>query len=96
VVFEEFNGSKEEQVVPSDVGYGESSQVIKSMGIGHILPCEDHPSQDNPHEEGSRSTQVEPSSTQDEPSSPSLVEQETQEETQAQEQSSGPQPQEQD
>jgi hypothetical protein len=81
VVFEEFNGSQEEQVVPSDVGYGESSQVIKSMGIGHILPCEDHPSQDNPNEEDSRSTQVEPSSIQVEPSSPSQVEQDSQEET---------------
>jgi hypothetical protein len=60
------------------------------------LPCEDHPSQDNPHEEDSRLTQVEPSSTQDEPSSPSQVEQETQEETQAQEQPPSPQPQEQD
>jgi hypothetical protein len=69
VVLEEFNGSQKEQVVPSDVGYGESSQVIKSMGIGHILPSEDHPSQDNPNKEDSRSTQVEPSSTQVEPSS---------------------------
>jgi hypothetical protein len=50
VVFKEFNGSQEEQVVPSDVGYGEYYQVIKSMGIGDILPCEDHPSQDNPNE----------------------------------------------
>jgi hypothetical protein len=71
VVFREFNGSQEEQVVPSDVGYGECSRVIKSMGIGLILPCEDLPSQDTPHEEDSRSTQVEPSSTQVEPSSPS-------------------------
>jgi hypothetical protein len=44
MLFEEFNGSQEEQVVPSDVGYGESSQVIKSMGIEHILPSKDHPS----------------------------------------------------
>jgi hypothetical protein len=72
VVFEEFNGSQEEQVVPSDVGYEESSQVIKSMGVCHILPYEDQvlPNQDLPHEEDSRSTQVEPSSTQVEPSSP--------------------------
>jgi hypothetical protein len=42
VVLKEFNGSQEEQVVPSDVGYGEYSQVIKSMCIGYILPCEDH------------------------------------------------------
>jgi hypothetical protein len=41
MVFEEFNGSQEEQIVPSDVGYEESSQVIKSMGVGHIFPCED-------------------------------------------------------
>jgi hypothetical protein len=96
VVFEEFNGSQEEQVVPSDVGYGESSQVIKSMGIGHILPCEDFPSQDTPHEEDSRLTQVEPRTTQVEPSSPSQVEQDSQEETHAQEQPPSPQPHEQD
>jgi hypothetical protein len=96
VAFEEFNGSQEEQVVPSDVGYEESSQVINSMGIGHILPCEDLPCQDFPHEEDSRSTQVDPSSTQVEPSSPSQVEQDSQEETQAQEQPSSPQPHEQD
>jgi hypothetical protein len=95
VVFEEFNGSQEEQVVPSDVGYEESFQVIKSMGVGHILPCEDPPSQESPHEEDSRSTQVEPSSTQVEPSSPSQVEQDSQEEMQAQEQPSSPQPHEQ-
>jgi hypothetical protein len=73
VVFEEFNGSQVEQVVPSDVGYEESSQVIKSMGVSHILPSEDQvlPYQDLPHKEDSRSTQVEPSSTQVEPSSPS-------------------------
>jgi hypothetical protein len=41
VVFEEFNGSQVEQVVPSDVGYEESSQVINSMGVGYILPSED-------------------------------------------------------
>jgi hypothetical protein len=66
------------------------------MGIGHILPCEYHPSQDNPNEEDSRSTQVKPSSIQVEPSSPSQVEQDSQEEMQAQEQSSSPQPREQD
>jgi hypothetical protein len=50
-----------EQVVPSDVGYEESSQVIKSMGVGHTLPSEDQvlPNQDLPHEEDSRSTLVE-------------------------------------
>jgi hypothetical protein len=98
VVFEEFNGSQAEQVVPSDVGYEESSQVIKSMGVGHILPCEDQvlPNQDFPHEEDSRSTQVEPSSTQVEPSSSSQVEQDSQEDTQAQEQPPSPQPHEQD
>jgi hypothetical protein len=66
------------------------------MGIGHILPCEDPPCQDSPHEEHSRSTQVEPRSTQVEPSSPSQVEHDSQEETQAQEQPSSPQPHEQD
>jgi hypothetical protein len=85
VVFEEFNGSQEEQVVPSGVGDDESSQLIKTMGIGHILPCEDPPSQDIPNEEeDSREAQVEPSSTQVELSSPSQVEQVTQEEAQTQ------------
>jgi hypothetical protein len=98
VVLEEFHGSQEEQVVPSDVGYEKSSEVIKSMGVGHIFPCEDQdpPNQDFPHEEDSRSTQVEPRSTQVEPSSPSQVEQDSQEETQAQEQPPSPQPHEQD
>jgi hypothetical protein len=66
------------------------------MGTGHILSCEDPPCQDFPHEEDSRSTEVELSSTQVEPSSPSQVEQDSQEETQAQEQPSSPQPHEQD
>jgi hypothetical protein len=79
VVFKEFNGSQVEQVVPSDVGYKESSQIIKSMGVDHILPCEDQvlPYQDLPHVEDSRSTLVEPSSTQVEPSSPSQEEQDS-------------------
>jgi hypothetical protein len=38
VEFFENNGSQAEQVVTSDVGDGESSQVIKAMGIGHIFP----------------------------------------------------------
>jgi hypothetical protein len=87
-----------EQVVPSAVGYEESSQVIKSMGVGLILPSEDQvlPNQYLHHEEDSRSTQVEPISTQVEPSSPSQEEQDSQEETQAQEQPPSPQPHEQD
>jgi hypothetical protein len=40
VEFFENNGSQPEQVVPSDSGDGDSSQVIKGMGIGHILPLE--------------------------------------------------------
>jgi hypothetical protein len=98
VVFKEFNGSQVEQVIPSDVGYEESSQVIKSMGVGHILPSEDQvlPKQDLPPKDDSRSTQVEPSSTQVEPSSPSQEEQDSQEETQALEQPPSPQPHEQD
>jgi hypothetical protein len=96
MVFQKLNGPQEEKIVPSDVGYGESSQVIKSMGIGHILPTEDNPSQDNSNEEDSRSTQVEPSSTQVDSSSPSQVEQDSQEEMQDQEQSPSPQLHEQD
>ena len=38
--FLENNGSQAEQVVPCDVGDGDSSQVIKLMGVGHILPVE--------------------------------------------------------
>jgi hypothetical protein len=34
MVFEEFNGSQEEQVVSSDIGDEKSSQVIKYMGLG--------------------------------------------------------------
>jgi hypothetical protein len=54
------------------------------------------PSQDNSNEEDSRPMQVEPSSNQVDSSSPSQVEQDSQEEMQAQEQSASPQPCKQD
>jgi hypothetical protein len=42
VEFFEHNGSQPEQDVPSDAGDGDSSQVIKGTGTGHILPIETH------------------------------------------------------
>ena len=97
VEFFENNGSQAEQVVPSDVGDGDSSQVIKAMGIGHILPMETHEVVDQANDgEDSLSTQVEPSSTQVEPSSASQEEQITQEETHTEEQAPSPQLLEQD
>jgi hypothetical protein len=97
VEFDENNGSQAEQVSPSDVGDEESSQVIRTMGIGHILPCEthQHEGQDN-NKEDSSSTQVEPSSTQDEPITSLHEEHIIQEETHTQEQESNPQNNEQD
>ena len=69
VEFLEDNGSQEEQVVSCDVGDGDSSQVIKVMGIGHILPCETHQPQEQAKVgDDSISTQVEPSSSQVDPS----------------------------
>ena len=61
--FEENNGSQAEQVSSHDVGDGDSSQVIKLMGVGHIRTVETHEDHihDDAHEESS-STQVEPSS----------------------------------
>jgi hypothetical protein len=103
VDFDENNGSQEEQVLPGDVGDEESSQVIRTMGIGHILPCETHHHEDQANNgEDSSSTQVEPSSTQVEPSStqvePMSTQEEpiTQEEMHTQEQTSSPQANEQD
>jgi hypothetical protein len=99
VDFEENNGSQAEQVVPSDVGDGDSSQVIKAMGIGHILPCETHQDQDQDQandEEESYSTQVIPSIIQVEPSIAPQVEPVTQEETHTEEKAPSSQPLEQD
>jgi hypothetical protein len=79
------------QVVPSDVGDGESSQVIKAMGIGHILPTKVHDVVDQANDEDdSSSTLVEPSSTQVGPSSASQGEQITQEEPHSKEQAPSP------
>ena len=38
--FDEDNGSQAKQIVPSVVGDEAPSQVIRTMGIGHILPQE--------------------------------------------------------
>ena len=38
--FDEDNGSRVEQIVPSVVGDEAPSQAIRTMGIGHILPQE--------------------------------------------------------
>ena len=57
--FEENNGSQAEQVSSYDVGDGDSSQVIKLMGVGHIRPVETH--EDHDHDdvlEESSPTQV--------------------------------------
>jgi hypothetical protein len=101
--FDENNGSQEEQVLPSDVGDQESSQVIRTMGNGHILPCETHHHEDQANNgDDSSSTQVEPSSTQVELSStqvePMSSQEEpiTQEEMHTQEQTSRSQANEQD
>jgi hypothetical protein len=37
--FDENNGFQKEQDLPSDVGDEKSSQVIRTIDIGHILPC---------------------------------------------------------
>ncbi|KAM0924510.1 hypothetical protein ACQ4PT_004843 [Festuca glaucescens] len=97
VEFMENNGSQAEQVVSSHVGDGVSSQVIKAMGIGHIIPMLTHEVVDQTNDgEYPSSTQVEPSSTKVEPSSASQGEQITQEELHAEEQAPSPQPLEQD
>ena len=40
VEFDEDNGSQAKKIVPSVVGDEAPSQVIRTMGIGHILPQE--------------------------------------------------------
>jgi hypothetical protein len=51
VEFFENKDSQVKQVVPSDVGDGYFSQVIKAMGIGHILPIETHEVVDQANDE---------------------------------------------
>ena len=43
VEFDEDNGSRVEQIVPSVIGDEDPSQAIRTMGIGHILPQETPP-----------------------------------------------------
>ncbi|KAK1666148.1 hypothetical protein QYE76_054307 [Lolium multiflorum] len=69
VVFLEDNGSQVEQVVPCAAGDDDPSNAIKLMGIGHIRPTEVHTNDQDDGIEASSSAQVEPCSTQAEPSS---------------------------
>ena len=96
VEFLENNGPHEGQVSSRDVGDGDSSQVIKLMGIGHILPTESHihVQQDDGGE--SSSTQEEPTSTQVEPSNASQDQHLTHDALQTEEQEPSPQTFEQD
>ena len=50
MVFDEFNGSHEEQVDLSDVADEDPSQNILSMGVGAILSTEQGPHQDDEEE----------------------------------------------
>jgi hypothetical protein len=88
VEFDENNGSQVEQVVQNVVGDADSSQVIRSMGIGNILPMESCQVQAIPNEDLSSTHVAPPSSTHDEHS--------TQDEASNQEQPSSPQSNEQD
>jgi hypothetical protein len=84
--FEENNGSQVEQVVSCDVGCEESSQAIKSMGIGVVLPKESKLMRPPPRDgDDSSSTQVEPSSSQVEPTTSAQDEPTTQDEPQTKE-----------
>jgi lipoate synthase len=58
-----------EQVVPCAAGDDHPSNAIKLMGIGHIRLTEVHTDDQDDGIEVSSSAQVEPSSTQAEPSS---------------------------
>ncbi|KAK1620663.1 hypothetical protein QYE76_026180 [Lolium multiflorum] len=97
VVFLEDNGSQVEQVVPCVAGNDDDpSSAIKHMGIGHIRPMEVHSDDQGDGIEVSSSPQVEPSSTQDEPSSATQDVSSTQDEPHPEEQEESPQPTEQD
>ena len=96
VEFLENNGSQAEQFVSCDAGDGDSSQVIKHMSIGHIMPIETHSDDQSGEVEVSTSTQVEPSSTQAEPSSASQDDPPNQDEPHSVEQEESLPPPEQD
>ncbi|KAK1698143.1 hypothetical protein QYE76_014840 [Lolium multiflorum] len=72
------------------------SSAIKLMGIGHIRPVEVHNDDQDDGIEVSSSPQVEPSSTQAEPSSATQDLSSTQDEPHSEEQEESPQPTEQD
>ena len=75
----------------------ETPEVIKVMGIGHILPCETHQPQEQAKEgDDSISTQVEPSSSQVDPSNAPQEETISLEKTPSQEQDLSPPSVEQD
>ncbi|KAK1641683.1 hypothetical protein QYE76_059488 [Lolium multiflorum] len=96
VVFLEDNGSQVEQVVPCAAGDDDPSNSIKLMGIGHIRPMEVHTSDLDDGIEASSSAQVEPCSTQAEPSSATQDSFSTQDEPHSEEQEENPHPHEQD
>ncbi|KAK1627832.1 hypothetical protein QYE76_002147 [Lolium multiflorum] len=77
-------------------GDDDPSNAIKLMGIGHIRPTEVHTDDQNDGIEVSSSTQVDPSSTQAEPSSATQDLSSTQDEPHSEEQEESPQPTEQD
>ncbi|KAK1696014.1 hypothetical protein QYE76_012711 [Lolium multiflorum] len=97
VVFLEDNGSQVEQVVPCAAGNDDDpSSAIKHMGIGHIRPMEVQNDDQGDVVEVSSSPQIEPSSTQVEPSSATQDLSSTQDEPHSAEQEESPQPTEQD
>jgi hypothetical protein len=59
--FDENDGSRVEQSGVCDVGEEIRPQAIRRMGVGHLIPMEEHLLAE---EEGLCSTQVEPSSSQ--------------------------------
>ncbi|KAK1617109.1 hypothetical protein QYE76_022626 [Lolium multiflorum] len=96
VVFLEDNGSRVEQVVPCVAGNDDPSNDIKLMGIGHIRPTEVHTDDRCDEVEVSSTAQVEPSSTQAEPSSATQEPSSTQVESHSEEQEESPHSTEQD
>ncbi|KAK1648095.1 hypothetical protein QYE76_065900, partial [Lolium multiflorum] len=96
MVFLEDNGSQVEQVVPCVAGNDEPSNAIKLMGIGHIRPTEVHTDDQSDEVEVSSTAQVEPCSTQAEPSSATQEPSSTQVESHSEEQEESPHPTEQD
>ncbi|KAK1619550.1 hypothetical protein QYE76_025067 [Lolium multiflorum] len=78
------------------IGDDDPSNAIKLMGIGHIRPTEVHNDDQDDGIEVSSSAQVEPNSTQAEPSGATQDLSSTQDEPHSEEQEESPQPTEQD